>query len=197
MRDAQEQRTPDLIQGQLIAGYVRPHHDDPDCERQRDALLAEGCTTIYKERSDATSSPALEKAISLLDRGDKLVVARLECLADSLQQLVTTLSALDMKGIAVASVNDRFESTQHSGVFQLLTAFEKQKIKYATYPRLKKVGKGNPTGRRPKLGFEQVVKANAMLAKQEPKAAVAREIGVSRTTLYKYIEEGVLQSHAK
>ena len=190
MRDAQERRTPDLIQGQLIAGYVRPHHDDPDCEQQRGALLAAGCTTIYKERSDAISSPALEEAISSLDRGDKLVVARLECLADSLQQLVTTLSALDMKGIAVASVNDRFESTQHSGVFQLLTVFEKQKIKYATYPRL-------PTGRRPKLGFEQVVKANAMLAKQEPKAAVAREIGVSRTTLYKYIEEGVLQSHAK
>jgi DNA invertase Pin-like site-specific DNA recombinase len=77
-------------------GYARVSTIDQSLEIQRAALLAAGCTVIRDEKVSGTSLEGrreLDTLLAFLQRGDTLVVMRIDRLARSLrdlQNIVTT-----------------------------------------------------------------------------------------------------------
>jgi hypothetical protein len=81
-----------VLTGALI-GYARVSTRDQNLDRQIDALTAAGCLRVFADKKSGKTSarPELEKALDFMWPGDTLVVASLDRLSRSLQDLVVVL----------------------------------------------------------------------------------------------------------
>ena len=77
-----------------LIGYARVSTEDQATDAQVDALTAAGCAVIFREHMSGakTSRPELLKALGKIQRGDVLVVARLDRLARSLSHLLSVIA---------------------------------------------------------------------------------------------------------
>ena len=66
-----------------------------------DALSAAGCERVFTEKASGAQRyrPELQAALDYMREGDALVVWRLDRLARSLKQLITTVEDLEARGI--------------------------------------------------------------------------------------------------
>lgn len=176
-------------------GYARVSTDDQHLELQRDALSQARCSVIYEEASSGknTTRPELEQCLKALRTGDTLVVWRLDRLGRSLRDLVQIVTDLEQRGIHFESLTEKIEMSSAAGklqfhVFSALAEFERALIRERTQAGLAAArARGRAGGRKPKLDDKQVRQIKLLL--RDPNisvAEVARDYGVSRTTIYKY-----------
>ncbi len=126
-----------------------------------------------------------------LREGDTLVVWRLNRLGRSLPDLVRIVTELDERGVGFESLTEKIETTNASGklmfhLFAALAEFERNLIRERTKAGLS-AARGRVGGKKPKLDAKQIRHIKALLS--DPKTSVtelAREYGVSRTTIYKH-----------
>ena len=87
----------------MLVGYARVSTDLQTTNGQIDALNAAGCERVFKELMSGTRAdrPQLAAALEFARDGDVLVVARLDRLARSMRQLLTTVDALQASGIGL------------------------------------------------------------------------------------------------
>ena len=80
----------------MLVGYARVSTDLQTTDGQIDALHAAGCERVFEESMSGTRTdrPQLAAALEFAREGDVLVVARLDRLARSLRQLLTTVDTL-------------------------------------------------------------------------------------------------------
>ena len=106
--------------GRLI-GYARVSTEDQATDAQVDALTSAGCAAIFREHMSGAKAdrPELLKALAKVQRGDVLVVARLDRLARSLSHLLSVISELDAKGAHFKSLADPIDTTTPQGRFAL------------------------------------------------------------------------------
>jgi DNA invertase Pin-like site-specific DNA recombinase len=125
-----------------------------------------------------------------------LVVESLDRLGRSLQDLIAIVSGLRKAGVGFRSLKESIDTTTPGGrlvfhVFAALAEFIRELIVEGTLEGLDAArARGQRLGRPPAMTPEQVGHARAMLA--QPKASIAsiaRLLGVSRSTLYKYVPE--------
>ena len=158
-------------------GYARVSTDDQNLDLQRDALRQAGCSTIYEEAASGKSAarPELEQCRKALRPGDTLVVWRLDRLGRSLPDLVQ---------IETGSAAGKLQFH----VFAALAEFERGLIRERTRAGLDAArARGRSGGRKPKLDAKQIRHIKALL--RDPNTCVAelaRDYGVSRTTIYKH-----------
>lgn len=163
-------------------GYARGTPDNPGAG-QVAALRAASCKEIYRDESAAgvVGTPARDKALRALRRGDTLVVAALDRLGGSLAELVDVLAALDGRGVDLKSLDELVDTADRAPtLFQLAGSLAGAGRTYAAEQR--------PKGRKPRLSPADVETARAMLA--DPKTTVAdvcRHFGVSRQTLHAHL----------
>lgn len=176
-------------------GYARVSTDDQRLDMQRDALQAAGCTTIYEDMASGRDAkrPELGHCLKALRAGDTLVVWRLDRLGRSLQDLVRIITDLEGQGVGFESLTEKIETGTATGklqfhVFAALAEFERGMIRERTYAGLAAArARGRQGGRPSKLNDKQVRTIKALLKDPSMRVAeVAREYGVSRTTLYKH-----------
>ena len=176
-------------------GYARVSMDDQHLDLQRDALKRSGCHAIYEEAASGknTSRQELEQCRKALRPGDTLVVWRLDRIGRSLPDLVQIVADLEQRGIHFESLNEKIETSSASGrlvfhIFAALAEFERGLIRERTQAGLAAArARGRNGGRKPKLNDKQIRQIKALL--RDPAicvAEIAREYGVSRTTIYKY-----------
>lgn len=181
-------------------GYARVSTDDQHLDLQRDALLQAGCAGIYEEAVSGKSlqRPELEQCLKALRPGDTLVVWRLDRLGRSLQDLVKIVDGLERNGIHFESLGEKIETGTATGklqfhVFAALAEFERSLIRERTSAGLIAArARGRQGGRPRKLNDKQIRTIRSLL--RDPAtcvAAIARDYGVSRTTIYKHC--GVVQ----
>ncbi|MFI0446609.1 recombinase family protein [Actinomadura sp. 6N118] len=97
------------------------------------------------------------------------------------------------RGIGFRSLHEALDTTTAGGrlvfhVFAALAEFIRELIIEGTREGLDTArARGTPPGTPPAMTSEQILHARAMLAR--PDATIARLLGVSRATLYKYIPE--------
>jgi DNA invertase Pin-like site-specific DNA recombinase len=138
----------------------------------------------------------LAKALDYLRPGDTLVVPSLDRLARSLQDLITIVADLRRRGVGFRSLKEALDTTTPGGrlvfhVFAALAEFIRELIIEGTNEGLAAArARGQCLGRPPAMTPEQVRHARALLAQPDATiASIARLLGVSRATIYKYVPE--------
>ena len=181
----------------MLIGYARVSSDDQNLNLQKDALTRAGCERILEDRQSGAKAdrPGLRDALDYARDGVTLTVWRLDRLSRSLKDLIDLVSQLEARGIGLKSLHESIDTTSSSGklifhVFGALAEFERNLIRERTQAGLAAARARGRRGGRPKsLGTAK--RAIAVTLYDEKKHSVkeiCEVVGVSKPTLYKYIE---------
>lgn len=183
--------------GQVV-GYVRVSSADQHTDRQDLGNV----DRIFEDKLSGKdrNRPALEEMLKYVRDGDTVRVHSMDRLARSLSDLVSLVSELTTSGIAVEfakeqlvfkpGANDPYAEFQMhilGSVAQLERSLIRERQREGI--RAAKL-KGVYKGRKPALNAEQIEEVRERIAAGVPKAIVARELNVSRQTIYKVLAEG-------
>nr|WP_281174915.1 recombinase family protein [Actinomadura oligospora] len=181
-----------------MIGYARVSTRDQRLDRQLAALTGAGCIRIFADKQPGKNADRAElaKAMDYLRPGDTLVVASLDRLGRSLQDLITIVAELRRQQVGFRSLHEALDTTTPGGrlvfhVFAALAEFIRELIIEGTREGLDAArARGQRLGRPPAMTPEQVRHARALLAQPDATiASIARLLGVSRATIYKYVPE--------
>jgi DNA invertase Pin-like site-specific DNA recombinase len=179
----------------LIYGYARVSTDGQSLDAQLKQLRAAGvgAAQIFKEKASGakTDRAQLRRALKEIDKGDVLLVTRLDRLARSTRDLLNTLAQIADKGAAFRSLGDAWaDTTTPHGRLMLtvlggLAEFERELIRARTSEgRARAKARGVHMGRPPALTRHQREEALQALAKGEASQAdLARRFNVSQATI--------------
>lgn len=186
------------VGGGWLIGYARVSTKGQNLDRQMAALEAAGCSRIFADKKSGKNAEReeLQKALDYAREGDTLVVPALDRLGRSIQDLITIVSGLRKRGIGFTSLHEALDTTTPGGrlvfhVFAALAEFIRELIVQGTHEGLAAArARGERIGRPPAMNDEQIRHARSMLADPEASiASIAKLLGISRTTLYKYVPE--------
>lgn len=186
------------IGGGARVGYARVSTADQNLRRQVDALTGAGCIRVFEEKLSGKNAerPELWACLDYLRDGDTLVVLELSRLGRSLQDLLSLVSELRRRGVGFTSLHENLDTTTPGGrlvfhVFAALAEFIRELIVDGTREGLAAAkANGVRLGRPPAMTPEQIRHARALLAEPDTTvASIARLLGVSRSTIYKYVPE--------
>ena len=109
-------------------GYARVSTQDQDTALQLDALAKAGCTVIFQEKASGASRRGrheLTKCLASLQKGDVLVVYKLDRLARSVLHFSSVFDSLKARGIGFRSLTESIETDTPQGrmFLHLLSAF--------------------------------------------------------------------------
>jgi DNA invertase Pin-like site-specific DNA recombinase len=172
-------------------GYARTSTVDQNLEAQIEALTAAGCGMVRQEqRSGATleGRPELRTILDFIHPGETLVVTRIDRLARSMQDLQTIVARLKEKGAHLAATEQPVDTSTATGkaFFDMLGVFAEFETNLRRERQAEGIKaakrKGVYRGRPPKIDMATIqAKLGAGLSPTE----IAREMGISRGTVYK------------
>ena len=125
--------------------------------------------------------------------GDTLVVWKLDRLGRSVKQLVDLVGELYKQGVQFKSLTDSIDTSTPSGrfffhVMASLAEMERELIVERTRAGLEVARQlGRKGGRKPKMTESKIESAKKLLASGVPPKDVAKNLGVSIPTLYRWV----------
>ena len=111
-----------------IVGYARVSTTDgrQKTDMQRDALRKAGVEALFEDHCSGakTSRPDLDRCLAELQRGDTLVIWRLDRLGRSMDHLLTTVTDLESRGVHLRSLHETIDTTNATGrmTFRVMAA---------------------------------------------------------------------------
>jgi DNA invertase Pin-like site-specific DNA recombinase len=187
----------------MLVGYMRISKSDgrQTLALQHDALAEAGVdpTRIYEDEASGRQDerPGLTACLKALQPGNTLVVWKLDRLGRDLKHLVGLVDALNHRQVGLkvlAGAGAQIDTTTANGrfvfgIFAALAEFEAELIRERTQAGLTAArARGRVGGRPRKMTTATLKMAMAALADSHSKAdAVARRLGITRTTLYAYV----------
>lgn len=191
--------------GQIV-GYLRVSAADQNEARQIEVLT--DVDRLFAEKvsgKNVDDRAQLRELLAYVREGDKVKVKSPDRLARSTRDLLDLIEQLHAKGVAVEFVDNAALNTDTpQGEFMLTILAAVAQLERATIRERQAEGiaiakRNGVYERAPKLTPEQIAHARERVDASVPKAKVARELGVSRQTLYaalnstgKYAETGVV-----
>ena len=189
------------VKGHVI-GYARVSSADQDTARQLESLNRLSPNRLFEDKASGkdTKRPALAEAIQYVRDGDTLAVHSLDRLARNLADLLHVVEEVTAKGAAVKFIKENLTFTSNeSDPFSKLTLhmlgafaqFERSLIRERQREGIA-IAKlaGAFKGRKQALNEEQVKELlsidKANYGKE--RTALADKFGISRTSLYRYLE---------
>lgn len=183
--------------GQRVS-YIRVSSKDQNLARQREALSVVDVDREFVDQISARSRAdriGLNECISYVRAGDELHVASIDRLARSLIDLKQLVYELTSKGVnvhfhkeALVFTADKANSTADLmlGILGSFAEFERSLIRERQAEGIALAKQeGKYKGRARALTDEMVEQARQRVRAGESKAAVARDLGVGRSTLYR------------
>ena len=179
----------------MLIGYARVSTTDQNLSLQKDALQKAGCERIYEDQISGTKEnrPGLQKALEMLRENDTLVVWKLDRLGRSVKSLITLVSDLNSKNIQFKSITDSIDTSTPSGrfffhVMASLAQMERELIVERTKAGLDAAKKlGRVGGRKRVMSESKLSSAKRLLEAGALPKDVAKDLGVSLATLYRWI----------
>lgn len=173
-------------------GYARVSTQGQDLTSQIEALKAEGCRMIYREKFTGTTKnrPQFEELLSKLQEGDTLVVTKLDRFARSAKDATSIIEDLFNRGIRVHVLNIGIIENTATGrlIFNIFTAFaqfERDMIVERTQEgkSIAKQREDFREGRPKKFTKKQIEHALSLLDEGHSYKEVSETTGISKSTL--------------
>ncbi|MBO6759075.1 MAG: recombinase family protein [Roseibium sp.] len=180
-------------------GYARVSTDDQSIGLQIQALKRAGCQRVFTDEGISGGTfdrPALKEVFETLTNGDQLVIWKLDRLGRSLSHLIETVGLLEDRQIGLVSISEAIDTSSPGGllVFHIMGAlaqFERALISERTKAGMAAArAVGRTLGRPKKLDPEQIKRiVKALDEDGGTLSALAKELGVSRTTIYRALRD--------
>lgn len=182
------------MRGQRI-GYIRVSSYDQNPDRQLEHVQVEKVFTDKASGKD-TQRPQLDALLSFAREGDTVVVHSMDRLARNLDDLRRLVQKLTKRGVRIEFVKEGLTFTGEDSpmanlmlsVMGAFAEFERALIRERQREGIALAKqRGAYRGRKKALSDEQAADLRRRASTGEQKAALAREFGVSRETLYQYL----------
>lgn len=173
-------------------GYARVSTNGQDFTGQIEALEAEGCDKIYREKFTGTRKdrPEFKRLLSDLKKGDTLVVTKLDRFARSARDAIEIIEDLFEKGIRVHVLNMGIVEDTPTGrlIFNIMVSFaqfERDMIVERTQEgkAIAKQREDFREGRPKKFSKKQIEHALRLLDEGNSYKEVSETTGISVSTL--------------
>jgi DNA invertase Pin-like site-specific DNA recombinase/DNA-binding CsgD family transcriptional regulator len=177
----------------VLVGYARASTRDEHLNHQIDALRAVGCSSIVAEHSKNGERHELRRLLDAVRPGDVVVVASLGRLSRSLKELLSLVAEMRSRGVGLRALRESLDTTAPGGrlIFDVFAALEEllhELITERTHEGLAIARSHGRFGGRPTVMTPEKIAAARALLPETTIAAVARQIGVSRGTLYAHMD---------
>jgi DNA invertase Pin-like site-specific DNA recombinase len=181
----------------MLIGYARVSTYEQTLNLQKDALQQAGCDRIFTDTASGakTERIGLDNALAYVRNGDTLVVWRLDRLGRSLPHLITTMTALEERGVGFKSLTENIDTITSGGklifhIFGALAEFERNLIRERTQAGLVAARARGKRGGRPKaLTDRQISIAQSLYADRKTSISeICRTLKISRPTLYRALK---------
>jgi len=179
----------------MLIGYARVSTQDQNLEVQKKALSKAGCKKVLEAKVSGTRAarPGLDAALTTLREADTLVVWKLDRLGRSVKNLIDLVGELQRQGVQFQSLTDSINTGTPSGrfffhVMASLAQMERELIVERTCAGLEAARRlGRTGGRKRRMTDSKIQSARKLLASGTPPKEVAKNLGVSVPTLYRWI----------
>jgi DNA invertase Pin-like site-specific DNA recombinase len=179
----------------MLIGYARVSTQDQNLELQLSVLNKIGCEKIYQDKISGAKNnrPGLQQALDELRKGDTLVVWKLDRLGRTVKGLIDLINQFHEKDIHFKSITDNVDTSTPSGRFFFhmmasLAQMERELVAERTKAGLASAkSQGRIGGRKRKMTKSKIESAKKLLASGMSPKDVARNLGVSIPTLYRWI----------
>lgn len=178
-------------------GYARVSTEEQSLNRQIDALKQAGVEKIFEEKITGTRKdrPELQKMLEQLRKDDVIIVTELTRLSRSTKDLFELVDILEKTGAGIKSLKESWlDTTTPQGklmftIFAGLSQFERDLIAQRTHEGLVSAkARGKQLGRPKKFEDKKQVVINMYNSGNYSVNDIIKATGVSRTTLYRYLE---------
>lgn len=179
-------------------GYARVSSQAQKLDRQLDQLQEAGAERIFKEKITGTKAdrPEFTKLLDQLREGDVVVVVSdLTRLSRSTRDLIEITEKLQARRIELKSLKENIDTTTATGkamfgMLAVMAQFERDIISERTKQGLESAKARGRQGGRPKKSSGKIAIALQMYDdKKYTIAQIEEATGVSKPTLYRYINE--------
>jgi len=183
----------------VLIGYARVSTCDQNLELQHEALKKAGCNRIFEDRISGSRAerPGLERLMEMLREGDTLVVWKLDRLGRSVKHLVDLVGELSGRGVQFCSLTDSIDTSTPSGrfffhVMASLAQMERELTIERTRAGLETARQlGRKGGRKRQMTDSKIESAKKLLSSGVPPKDVAKNLGVSVPTLYRWVPASI------
>jgi DNA invertase Pin-like site-specific DNA recombinase len=166
-------------------GYARVSSAEQHLELQLDALEKAGCQLFFQDKLSGARDdrPELQKALELAQSGDRLTVWRLDRLGRSLPHLLSTIEALEGRGVRFRSLHESIDTKTASGRLMLhilaaLAEFERNLIRERTMAGIAAAKARGHTTRGPRLyGFPDNQQEQALIKEAARRILAGEALG--------------------
>jgi DNA invertase Pin-like site-specific DNA recombinase len=167
-------------------------------DQQSAALEAAGATKTFSDTMSGARDdrPGLAALMEYVREGDTVVVWKLDRLGRNTLHILETVKALTSRGVTLISTTDGIDSSTAAGrmmigVLGSLAEYERELIKERTaLKRTTSRANGTRFGRPKKVGDAgHIATARRMKLDGHTGRAIAKYLGVSRATVYRYLAE--------
>lgn len=184
----------------MLIGYARVSTQEQNLDLQLEALTKAGCGKIFDDKMSGsrTERPGLNKVLDMLREGDTLVVWKLDRLGRSVKNLVDLVGELHKNGVQFKSLTDSIDTGTPSGrfffhVMASLAEMERELTIERTRAGLEVARQlGRKGGRKRQMTDSKIESAKKLLESGVPPRDVAKNLGVSVPTLYRWIPASTL-----
>ena len=180
--------------GQQI-GYIRVSTYDQNPERQLEGVTLDRVFTDKASGKDV-NRPQLETLMAFVRPGDTVVVHSMDRLARNLDDLRRMVQVLTQRGVHIQFIKEHLMFTGEDSpmanlmlsVMGAFAEFERALIRERQREGIALAKqRGAYRGRKKALSTDEAASLKTRIANGEKKTLVARELGISRETLYQYL----------
>jgi len=175
-------------------GYARVSTTDQDTSIQSARLKEAGCTVIRSEKVSGKTRSGRDELATVLDflrEGDTFVVHKLDRLGRSTRDVLNLVHEIEAKGAAFEVLEPHISTSGPMGrvMITVLSMVAEMELGFITERRNAGIEKakaaGKYKGRKPSI---DQTKIRELVALGIPKARIAKQLGVSRDSVYRALD---------